>query len=43
LVFTLGGKYADQAINSPSPWCTLTGTLLGSGIAIYTMIADLTR
>jgi len=42
LVFTFGGMKLDDYLEPSFPVSTLFGALLGSGMAIYSMIKDLT-
>lgn len=43
LVLTLGGRAMDQKIEPTFPIFTLVGALLGSALAIYSMIRDLIK
>jgi len=43
LVFTFSGKYSDQLTDLDFPAFTLIGALLGSFLAIYSMIRDLNK
>lgn len=43
LAFTFGGRWIDQHYELAFPVATLVGALLGSGIAIYSMIRDLLK
>jgi hypothetical protein len=43
LVLTFTGKYSDQHTEMEFPLFTLIGALLGSFLAIYSMIRDLNK
>jgi len=43
LVFTYAGMKLDEHLELSFRWFTLTGALLGSGMAMYSVIKDLLK
>ena len=43
LIGVLGGKWLDTHFQNDTPWCTLTGSILGVTLSMYYVIKDLIK